>query len=77
MVAPPSLGIAEILVGLPGAVACGLALALALEGTELANAVTAVTVAVTAIPLVRPLTAHEVAGALTVQVAPPGLNVTV
>jgi hypothetical protein len=49
----------------------------ALEAKDSPFALLAFTVNVYAVPLVKPVTLHDVAGALTVQVKFPGLDVTV
>ena len=63
-------------VGAPGVVA-GTTLEDEVEASEENNPLLAVTANVYAVPFVNPGTRHEVAGALTVQVAPPGEAVTV
>ena len=66
-----------VTVGAAGAAKIGVTAELAVDADELALAPVATAVNVYAVPLVRPVTLHEVAGAVTVQVAPPGAAVTV
>jgi hypothetical protein len=65
------------LVGALGTVACGETEVEAEEGEELPAVEVATTLKVYAVPLVRPLIVQVVAGALTMQVRPPGEAVTV
>jgi hypothetical protein len=62
--------------GVPG-VALGLTLLDAVEAAEVPALFVAVALKVYAVPLVRPVTVHEVAGLVTVQVKLPGVEVTV
>ncbi|CAB4950399.1 unannotated protein [freshwater metagenome] len=63
-------------VGAPGAVA-GMAPAEATDAGPVPNEFVAVTVNVYEVPFVRPTTAHEVVGAVALQVNDPGEDVTV
>ena len=63
-------------VGAPGAVA-GTAVADATDATPVPAEFVAVTVNVYEVPLERPVTVHEVAGAVALQVNEPGEEVTV
>lgn len=62
--------------GVPGA-AIGLTLFDAVEAEEVPEALVAVALNVYAVPFVRPVTVHDVAGLVTVQVRLPGVEVTV
>jgi hypothetical protein len=62
--------------GVPGA-AIGLTLFDAVEAVEVPAPFVAVALKVYGVPLVRPVTVHEVAGLVTVQVRLPGVEVTV
>jgi hypothetical protein len=68
--------VAVIEVGAPGTVA-GTTLDDEVDAEEVKRPLFAVTANVYAVPFDNPRTTHEVAGALTVQVAPPGEAVTV
>jgi hypothetical protein len=63
--------VAEVIVGAPGTVA-GVTEADAVDESERATPLYAVAVNVYAVPFVSGEIAHDVAGALTVQDAPPG-----
>ncbi len=79
IVAEPSPATAVGAGGVPGAVAAGVGLTEpdAPDPLEVPAELVAVAENVYAVPLVRPLTVHEVAGLVTVQVRPPGAEVTV
>jgi hypothetical protein len=62
--------------GVPGA-AIGLTLFDAVEAEEVPALFVAVALKLYGVPLVRPVTVHEVAGLVTVQVRLPGVEVTV
>ena len=62
--------------GVPGA-AIGLTEPDAAEAAEVPVPFVAVAEKVYGVPVVRPVTVHEVAGLVTVQVRPPGDEVTV
>ena len=62
--------------GVPGA-AIGLTLFDAVEAAEVPEAFVAVAAKVYGVPFVRPVTVQDVAGLVTVQVRPPGAEVTV
>lgn len=66
-------------VGVPGVpgTAIGVTALLAALAPDVPAEFVAVEVKVYAVPLVRPLTVQEVAGTVTVQVRPPGAEVTV
>jgi hypothetical protein len=71
VVDPDELLDAEVIVGAPGTVA-GVTDADAVEESDRATPLYAVAVNVYAVPLSRGEIEHDVAGALTVQDAPPG-----
>jgi hypothetical protein len=62
--------------GVPGA-AIGLTEPDAADAEEVPEALVAVAENVYGVPVVRPVTVHEVAGLVTVQVKLPGVEVTV
>ena len=62
--------------GVPGAARNGVTELDAADADEVPCVLVAVAVKVYGVPLVRPVTVHEVAGTVTVHVAPPGLAVT-
>ena len=68
--------VAETLVGVPDTV-LGVAALDALDALLVPRAFVAVTVNVCAVPFARPVTVHERAPVVQVQVPPPGLAVTV
>ena len=74
-VTTPEAATALSVCGTVGTVA-GIAGALVPAG-EAPRLLVAITLKVYAVPFVRPVTTHEVAGAVAVQVAPPGVAVTV
>jgi len=63
--------------GVSGAASVGVAGSDATELADVPAAFAAVEVNVCAVPFVKPVTGHEVAGTVTVHVAPPGEAVTV
>ena len=73
---PEAVLVAVTEVGAPGTVA-GTTLDDAVDADEVNKPLFAVTANVYAVPFVNPGTTHDVAGALTVQVAPFGEAVTV
>jgi len=74
-VAEPSPATAVGAGGVPGA-AIGLTLFDAADEPDVPVALVAVAEKVYGVPVVRPVTVHEVAGLVTVQVRPPGVEVT-
>ena len=72
---PFAFDVAVTDVGAPGAVA-GTAAADATDATPVPAEFVAVTVNVYEVPLERPVTVHEVAGAVALQTNEPGLDVT-
>ena len=78
IVAEPPPGTAVTFVGFPGAMGwLGVTEVDAVDALLVVLMLRAVTENEYAVPEVRPLTVHVVAGAATVQVAPPGAAVTV
>ena len=79
IVAEPSPATAVGAGGVPGAVAAGVGLTEpdAADAPDVPEAFVAVAENVYAVPFVRPVTVHEVAGLVTVQVRLPGVEVTV
>ena len=72
---PFAFDVAVTDVGAPGVVA-GIAPAEATDATPVPAEFVALTVNVYEVPFVRPVTVHEVAGAVALQVNEPGLEVT-
>ena len=79
IVAEPSPATAVGAGGVPGALAAGAGLTEpdAADEPDVPAAFVAVAENVYAVPFVRPVTVHEVAGLVTVQVRLPGVEVTV
>ena len=76
-VAEPSPATAVGVGGVPGAVIVGLTELEEPDPLDVPATLVAVAENVYGVPLVRPVTVHEVAGLVTVQVRPPGADVTV